>query len=186
MSSEEITTENNTQSEQANQEEKVLRSNDIDELNQIIDTLEAEKNELTQKLDKIMRAYADAENRMKRAEKDKLDAIKFGPMKMARDLLEVADNFERALKVFPETDDEKLKEVLEGITLTEKSLHQILGRHGIQKIDTQNATFDPNMHETITQVPMPDKESGTIIDVIRNGYMMADRLLRPAQVVTVA
>ncbi len=178
--------------EQANSETNnqdtppTYRSTDIDELHAIITQLETNNSDLSEKLDKITRAYADAENRAKRADKDRLDAIKFGPMKMARDILDVADNFERALQAYPETEDNNLKEVLEGLQLTEKSLHQVLSRFDVNPIDTTNAKFDPNFHEAVTQVPMPDKQSGDILDVVRKGYTMGERLLRPAQVVTVA
>jgi molecular chaperone GrpE len=165
---------------------KIERSSNIDELHTLIDALENERNDLVEKLDKVMRAYADAENRSKRAEKDKVDAIKFAPMKLARDILDVADNFERALGTLPETQDEKLKEVFEGLSLTEKSLHQVLGRFDVKQIDTENVSFNPNFHEAVTQIPMPNKQSGDIIDVVRKGYLMGERLLRPAQVVTVA
>lgn len=165
---------------------KKQRPTDIQELHQMLDALENERDSLADKLDKVMRAYAEAENRSKRAEKDKIDALKFGPVKLARDILDVADNFERALKTFPETNDEKLKEVFEGLSLTEKSLHQVLGRFDVKPIETQNVAFDPNFHEAVTQIPVPDKKSGDIIDVVRKGYVMGERLLRPAQVVTVA
>ncbi len=165
---------------------KIERPNTIEELHTLIDALESERNDLAEKLDKVMRAYADAENRSKRAEKDKADAIKFAPMKLARDMLDVADNFERALGTFPETQDEKLKEVFEGLSLTEKSLHQVLGRFDVKQIDTENVSFNPNFHEAVTQISMPDKQSGEIIDVVRKGYLMGERLLRPAQVITVA
>jgi molecular chaperone GrpE len=165
---------------------QIERPTDVAELHKIIDSLEQERNILAEKLDKVMRAYADAENRTKRAEKDKIDAIKYAPMKMARDMLDVADNFERALKTFPETNDDTLKEVFEGLSLTEKSLHQVLGRFDVKPIDTNNVSFDPNFHEAVTQIPVPDKKSGDIIDVVRKGYTMGERLLRPAQVVTVA
>jgi molecular chaperone GrpE len=178
-------TDENTPENTLEQTPQKHRPTDVVQLHQMLDTLEAEHSALTEKLDKVMRAYADADNRMKRAEKDKIDAIKYAPMKMARDMLDVADNFERALKSFPQTDDEKLKEVFEGLSLTEKSLHQVLGRFDVKPIDTTNAPFDPNIHEAVTQIPVPDKKSGEIIDVIRKGYMMGERLLRPAQVVTV-
>jgi len=159
---------------------------DVAALHTLLNDFTSERDALAEKLDKVMRAYAEAENKSKRAEKDKIDAIKFGPFKLARDILEVADNFERALKAFPEEKDEKLKEVFEGLSLTEKSLHQVLGRHDVTLIDTDNVAFNPNMHEAVTQIPQPDKNSGDILDVVRKGYRMGERLLRPAQVVTVS
>lgn len=158
----------------------------LEESHALLAELSTERDHLAEKLDKVMRAYAEAENKAKRAEKDKIDAVKYGPMKMARDMLEVADNFERALKAFPQSDDEKIKEVYEGLDLTEKSLHQVLGRFDVKQIETDHSTFDPNIHEAVTQIPVPDKKTGEIVDVIRQGYKMGERLLRPAQVVTVA
>lgn len=157
---------------------KEPRSKDIMELDGMIDGLE-------EKLDKVMRAYADADNRAKRAEKERSDALKYGASKMARDLLEVADNMGRALSSMSEEQKEELKEVIAGIELTEKNLLQVFERHDIKRVET-DGKFDPNKHEAVTQVPMPGKESGDIIDVIRQGYIMGERLLRPAQVVVCA
>jgi molecular chaperone GrpE len=190
MSSENTASNNNTDYDtsdnQSDNQNQTNRTTDIQELHSIIDSLEAEREDLIAKLDKVMRAYADAENRTKRAEKDKADAIKFAPMRLAKEILDVADNFERALNAFPETDDEKLKEVFDGLSLTEKSLHQVLGRFDVKQIEINNTVFNPNFHEAVTQIPVPNKTSGEIIDVVRKGYLMGERLLRPAQVVTVA
>ena len=165
----------NDAAEQAEQTPKEPRSQDVMELDGMIDGLE-------EKLDKVMRAYADAENRAKRAEKERSDALKYGASKMARDLLEVADNLGRAVSSMSDEQKEQLKEVVAGIELTEKNLIQVFERHDIKRVET-TGKFDPNKHEAVTQVPMPDKESGDIIDVIRQGYIMGERLLRPAQVV---
>jgi len=157
---------------------KEPRSQDVMELDGMIDGLE-------EKLDKVMRAYADADNRAKRAEKERSDALKYGASKMARDLLEVADNMGRALSSISDEQKEDLKEVIAGIELTEKNLIQVFERHDIKRVET-DGKFDPNKHEAVTQIPMPDKEAGDIIDVIRQGYIMGERLLRPAQVVVCA
>jgi len=191
MTSENETNDNVAQDaplNQENQEQEEVQNQwptDIEALHALLNEFEQERTTLTDKLDKVMRAYAEAENKSKRAEKDKNDAIKFGPIKFARDILEVADNFERALKAFPETEKQDLNEMFEGLVLTEKSLHQVLGRFDVKQIETENASFDPNLHEAVTQIPHPEKQSGEIIDVIRKGYRMGERLLRPAQVVTV-
>ena len=186
MSAENASQYKDDNSEISENKPKIERTTDIQELHTIIDTLETERDDLLGKLDKVMRAYADSENRTKRAEKDKIDAIKFAPMKLAKEILDVADNFERALKTFPTPDNEKLQEVFDGLSLTEKSLHQVLGRFDVKQIEIVNGTFNPNFHEAVTQIPFPDKQSGEIIDVVRKGYVMGERLLRPAQVVTVA
>ena len=171
---------NDAASEAENQAEapKEPRSQDVMELDGMIDGLE-------EKLDKVMRAYADADNRAKRAEKERSDALKYGASKMARDLLEVADNLGRAVSSMSDEQKEQLKDVVAGIELTEKNLIQVFERHDIKRVETAGK-FDPNKHEAVTQVPMPGKESGDIIDVIRQGYIMGERLLRPAQVVVCA
>lgn len=153
---------------------KEPRSQDVMELDGMIDTLE-------DKLDKVTRAYADSENRAKRAEKDRSDALKYGVTKLARDLLEVSDNLERALKLVAPEQKEQFKDMFEGIELTQKVLIQTFERHDIHLVETNK--FDPNLHEAVSQIPMPDKQSGDIIDVLRSGYKIGDRLLRPAQVI---
>lgn len=165
---------------------KEPRSQDISILDSMIDALEAQNQELNEKLDKVMRAFADAENRAKRAEKDRMDALKYGASKMARDLLEVADNLNRAITFVTDEQKEQLKEMFEGVELTEKSLLQIFERHNIIRLEITEGKFDPNNHEAITQIPVAGKEAGDIIDVVRHGYKMGDRLLRPAQVVVCA
>ena len=122
---------------------KEPRSQDIMELDGMIDGLE-------EKLDKVMRAYADADNRAKRAEKERSDALKYGASKMARDLLEVADNLGRAVSSMSDEQKEQLKEVVAGIELTEKNLIQVFERHDIKRVET-TGKFDPNKHEAVTQ-----------------------------------
>ncbi|MEM6602831.1 MAG: nucleotide exchange factor GrpE [Pseudomonadota bacterium] len=158
---------------------KELRSQDPIELDNMIDSLE-------EKLDKTMRAYADADNRAKRAEKERSDALRYGAAKMARDLLEVADNLGRAVGSIPEEQKEALKDLISGVELTEKNLLQVFERHDIKRIETENIKFNPAHHEAISQIPSPAHETGDIIDVVRQGYMMGERLLRPAQVIVCA
>ena len=155
------------------------RSQDIYELDAMIDTLE-------EKLDKVMRAYADSENRAKRAEKERSDAMRYGASKMARDLLDVADNMNRAASLVTTEQKEQFKDIFDGIALTEQSLIQTFQRHDIVRVETDGVKFDPNQHEAISQIPVPNKETGDIIDVLRHGYKMGDRLLRPAQVIVCA
>lgn len=158
---------------------KEPRSQDVLELDGMIDVLE-------EKLDKVMRSYADAENRAKRAIKDHSDALKYGGSKMARDLLEVADNLRRGLEALPESEKENLKDFISGIELTEKSLLSVFEKHDIKQITPKGEAFNPQFHEAVSKVPSPDHTSGTIIDVIRPGYIIGERLLRPAEVVVCA
>ena len=167
--------------------QKPMRDMSPEALNAALDALEADHAALSEKYDQTLRAYADAENRAKRAEKDRADAVKYAPSRIARDLLEPADNLRRALAAAGEK-KEDLAQILEnliaGVTLTEKNLYQVFERHNIVKISLQiGDVFDPNLHEAVTRVPLPDKPENTILDILQEGYKIGDRLLRPARVV---
>ncbi len=135
--------------------------------------------------DRLLRALAEGENLRRRSERDKEDALQYGITRFARDLLGVIDNFQRALGSVPKNLDEKdpLKPLLDGVLLTEKELARVLGLHGVKPVNAIGAKFDPHVHQAIAQVPAPDKPEGTVIEVAQAGYMLGDRLLRPAMVV---
>ncbi|HEY1836461.1 MAG TPA: nucleotide exchange factor GrpE [Rhizomicrobium sp.] len=149
----------------------------------VLDALRSENAELK---DKALRAMADAENTRRIAAREKQDASQYAVTKFARDVLAVADNFERALaSLEPEilaVADPKVKSVIEGIEATERQLLQSLERHGVKPIETDGAKFDPNLHQAIAEVPGNGKPGGTIVDVMQTGYVIGDRLLRPAMV----
>jgi molecular chaperone GrpE len=149
----------------------------------VLDALRAENADLK---DRLLRAMADAENTRRIAAREKQDASQYAVTKFARDVLAVADNFERALaSLDPEilaVADAKVKSVIEGIEATERQLLQSLERHGVKPIDTDGAKFDPNLHQAIAEVPGNGKPGGTIVDVMQTGYVIGDRLLRPAMV----
>jgi molecular chaperone GrpE len=148
-----------------------------------IDALKAENADLK---DRMLRALADAENTRRRAERDRIDASQYAVTKFARDMLSVADNLKRALASFPEESrasaTPQLKAVLEGVEATERHLIATLERHGVRLIDTSNGKFDPNLHQAIAQVPGEGRPAGAIVHVVEPGYLIADRLLRPAMV----
>lgn len=134
--------------------------------------------------DRLMRTLADLENTRRRAQRDREDALKFGVQKFARDMCEVADNLQRALDSTAADDaNEETKAVLEGVTITRDSLKQIFERHGIREIEAKDQKFDPNLHEAMTEIDVPGAPPLTCIDVIERGYLLHDRLLRPARVV---
>ncbi len=173
---------------------KAPRNFTVEEFNAELDKVEAERDDYAEKFDKTLRAYADAENRAKRAEKDRADALKFGSARIGRDLLETADNLRRALArvggIGEDTDKNSaealLTEFIAGVSLTEKSLEQIFERHGIKKINAKPGDpFDANFHEAVTRVPVPGQPSDTILDVLQDGYTISERLLRPARVAVV-
>ncbi|HTW33843.1 MAG TPA: nucleotide exchange factor GrpE [Rhizomicrobium sp.] len=150
---------------------------------QDIDALKAEAADLK---DRLLRALADAENMRRRAEREKADASQYAVTKFARDMLSVADNLKRALDAYPPEARAgaapQLKAVIEGVEATERHLQSTLERHGVKLIDTNGAKFDPNLHQAIAEVPADGKPPGSIVNVVQTGYLIADRLLRPAMV----
>jgi molecular chaperone GrpE len=142
--------------------------------------------ELADMRDRLLRALADAENTRRRAEREKQDATQYAVTRFARDMLQIADNFARALTACPpevrEAADPAVKAVLDGVEATERQLLASLERHGVKPIDTADAKFDPNFHQAIAEVPGNGKPGGSIVDVVQPGYMIGDRLLRPAMV----
>jgi molecular chaperone GrpE len=147
--------------------------------------LEALKAEVEVLKDQRLRALADAENIRRRAEKEKAEASLYAVTKFARDMVGIADNFARALAAVPadvrDAADPQLKAVLDGVEATDRQLVQTLERYGVKVVDT-DGKFDPNLHQAIAEVPAPDKPGGSIVDVVQTGYMIGDRLLRPAMV----
>ncbi len=149
---------------------------DVDEL----DALRAERDMLR---DRFMRALADAENSRKRSERDRREAEQYGGSKLARDLLPVYDAMRRALVAAEESDSEADKALLEGVELTMRELTNVFRKHGIEPIEPEvGNTFDPQQHQAMFEAPVPNTKAGDIIQVMAVGFMIHDRLLRPAQV----
>ncbi|HEX4080525.1 MAG TPA: nucleotide exchange factor GrpE [Rhizomicrobium sp.] len=148
-----------------------------------ITSLQAEVAELKER---HLRALADAENTRRRAERERLDASQYAVTRFARDMLLVSDNLQRALAHFPAEAradaSPAVKAVLEGVEATERALAATLERHGVRAIDTTNAKFDPHLHQAIAEVPAEGRPAGSIVNVVQTGYVIADRLLRPAMV----
>ena len=143
------------------------------------------EQEIAELKDKLLRTLADMENLRRRSQKDREDAVKFSAANFARDMLSVADNLRRATESIPkedEADGVSLAAFIEGISLTEKELISTLERHGIRKIEPMGEKFDPKFHEAMYEVPSVDAENGTVMQVVEAGYVIHDRLLRPAKV----
>lgn len=135
--------------------------------------------------DQILRTLAELENTRKRATRDRAEALKFGAMSFARDMLSVADNFQRALKAVEDMQEdvpETMRGLLDGISATQRDLMAALARHKVTPLTPMGEKFDPNLHEAMFEAPGTGQASGTIIEVIETGYMMEERLLRPAKV----
>ncbi|MEM1129106.1 MAG: nucleotide exchange factor GrpE [Pseudomonadota bacterium] len=143
-------------------------------------TLQAERDEFR---DRFMRALADAENIRKRSDRDRREAEQYGGSKLARDLLPVFDNLSRALEVAPEETDGASKALIEGVELTLRELVNVFGKHGIERISPDvGDKFDPQLHQAMFEAPLPGTKAGDIIQVMTDGFLLHDRLLRPAQV----
>ncbi len=140
--------------------------------------------ELTETKDKMLRALADADNARKRAERMQIDSTKFAVAGFARDMLDVSDNLRRAIEAIPESkrEDETIANLLQGIEATERVMLSTLERNGIRKIAPTTGQFDPNHHEAMFEADVPGKKHGEIIQLIEPGYMIHERLLRPARV----
>jgi molecular chaperone GrpE len=132
-----------------------------------------------------MRAHAEVENIRKRAEREREEAAKYAITKLARDIVSVGDNFQRAIDAVPPgaaDKDPTLKSFLEGVTMTERELLNVLDRHGIKRLQPLNEQFNPHLHEAVRQVSRSDVPAGTIVEVYQAGYMIEERVLRPAMV----
>jgi molecular chaperone GrpE len=149
-----------------------------------LDALRSERDELR---DRWMRALADAENARKRAERDKREAEAYGASRLARDLLPVHDALRRGLDAANEAGGkdagEAQKALIEGVELTLRELQSVFARHNITIIAPATGDmFDPRLHQAMFEAPVPGTQAGQIIQVMAEGFLLHDRLLRPAQV----
>jgi len=147
--------------------------------------LETLKEENADLKDRLLRAAAEMENVRRRTERDKADSVKFAISNFARDVLTIGDNIARAIEHVPADaaeEDTALKSFLEGIQVTERELLNVMERHGIARLNPKGERFDPNQHQAMFEVDNADVPDGTIVEVIQAGYVIAERVLRPALV----
>ncbi|MCT8331303.1 nucleotide exchange factor GrpE [Acidimangrovimonas sediminis] len=145
-----------------------------------IEALRAERDDFR---DRFMRALADAENARKRGERDRREAEQYGGSKLARDLLPVYDNLKRALDAAGDEQRAAAQALIEGVELTLRELVNVLTRHGVQPVTPAvGDTFDPQIHQAMFEAPVPGTRAGDIIQVMTEGFLLHERLLRPAQV----
>ena len=139
--------------------------------------------------DKLLRALAEMENLRKRTEREVADARTYAVTSFARDVLQVADNMHRALDAIGDelraTADSKVSALLEGIDLTERELTKVLDKHGVKMFSPLGEKFDPNFHQAMYEIPDPSAAPGTVAQVIQAGYLIGERVLRPAMVAVV-
>ena len=128
-------------------------------------------------------ALADAENARKRGDRDRREAENYGGSKLARDLLPVYDNLKRGLEAATDDQREVSAALIEGVELTMREVVNVFKKHGIEAISPEiGERFDPQNHEAMFEAPVPGTKAGDIIQVMTEGFMLHDRLLRPAQV----
>ena len=132
----------------------------------------------------VLYAQAETHNVRRRLEQEKLTAATYAATGFARDMLSVKDNLDRALAAVPEElrQDDKLKALLTGIEATSRELDSVFARNGITRVDAIGKPLDPNRHQAMVEIPSDEAEPGTIVQEMQPGYMLKDRLLRPALV----
>ena len=168
----EINPDNNDTNEEPAEEETQETEEDI--LKEEIKTLKEEK----------IRVLAEMENLRKRFDREKIDSIKYGSVNFARDILSPGDNLERALSAINQEEEhpQSIKNLIEGLLMVKKELSTALEKNGITKIESLDKKFDPNLHQAMMEIENNDLEEGIVVQEIQTGYMMHDRLLRPAMV----
>lgn len=145
-----------------------------------VEALVAERDELK---DRLLRALAEADNVRKRADRDRREAEAYGATRLARDLLPIYDNLKRALDAADDNVREHSAAMLEGVELTQRELLNIFHKHKIERIAPEPGdAFDPQLHQAMFEAPVPDVPKGHIIQVMTEGFLLHERLLRPAQV----
>jgi molecular chaperone GrpE len=167
----------------AGPEEAPARADDLTALQELLATGSRENAELK---DKLLRALAEMENLRRRTEREVSDARFYGIAGFARDVLGIADNMHRALDAAGQelrgTADPGVKTLLEGLELTDRELLKVLEKNGVKKFEPHGQKFDPNLHQAMYEVPDASVPAGSVVQVIQPGYMIGERMLRPALV----
>jgi molecular chaperone GrpE len=148
--------------------------------------VEALSKESAEYKDKLLRTLAEMENLRRRTDREIADTRLYGISAFARDVIAVADNMQRALGALDadlrEKADAGTKALLDGVELTERELLKVLEKHGVKKFDPLGEKFDPNLHQAMYEIPDPSQPAGTVAQVVQPGYMIGERVLRPALV----
>lgn len=157
---------------------------DTDEEGGLEEALANLRGDLEEQKQQVLYARAETQNVRRRMEKDIADARAYAATGFARDILSVADNLARAIEAVPDDlrEDEKFKGLVIGIEATQREVEKVFGQHGITRIAATGMPLDPNQHQAMMEIPSDQHEPGTIIQEMQSGYMIKDRLLRPAMV----
>jgi molecular chaperone GrpE len=167
-------------------ETAVPQDEQSDENKKVADLIESLSKENAETKDKLLRTLAEMENLRRRTEREIADSRAYAISAFARDILAVADNMERALgaldKEIREKADPPTKALLDGVEITERELLKVLEKHGVKKFEPLGEKFDPNLHQAMFELPDPSRPAGTVAQVVQPGYMIGERMLRPALV----
>ena len=151
----------------------------------IEDTVENQKNEIQELKDQLLRSLADSENLRKRTTKEIADAKRYSHISFVRDLVSSVDNLQRALKAVPDDKSElsePVKNLIIGLEIVEKEIINTFEKHNLKEISPLHEKFDYNLHQAMFEVPTTDKDPGYVVEVSQKGYLLHDRLVRPAMV----
>jgi len=164
--------------------EEFLDQDGAEDTESLGDALERLRADLDAANQEILYAKADTQNVRRRMEKEIKDAHAYAAAGFARDILSVSDNLTRALGAVPAElrEDDKLKGLIAGIEATQRELEKVFAQHGISRIGSTGLPLDPNQHQAMMEIPTNDAEPGTVVQEMQAGYMIRDRLLRPAMV----
>jgi len=182
MSTDNNDTQDNNEEVNAHAEIESAEPESADVETEALSEVEALQEELAFAKDAVLRAQADSINAQRRAELEVEKARKFALERFSQDLLPVVDNLERALEASSGSDSDGISAVVEGVELTLKSLVDVLSKNGITPVDPHGEPFDPQVAQAMSMVENPDVEPNTVIAVMQKGYLLNDRLLRPAMV----
>lgn len=164
--------------------EELLDTDDEAPEGTVTEALDALRNDLETAQQDVLYAKAEVQNVRRRMEKEVQDARAYAATAFARDMLSIADNLARAIDAVPPElhDDPRLKSLVTGIEATQRELDKAFAQHGISRIAATGLPLDPNQHQAMLEIPSAEAEPGTIVQEIQPGYMIKDRLLRPAMV----
>jgi molecular chaperone GrpE len=177
--------EKHEETQEENQEETLIENIEKNIENEDAQSKEDElKGQVSILKEEKIRVLAEMENLRKRFDREKIDSIKYGSVNFARDILSPGDNLERALSAINKEEDhsDSIKNLIEGLIMVKKELASALEKNGITKIDTVDKKFNPNLHQAMMEIENDDLDEGVVVQEIQSGYIMYDRLLRPAMV----
>ncbi len=176
---ENVNDENILENNKTTSDEVISENNETSSDEGNLETINSLKKELSENKDKLLRSLAESENTRKQMEKIRIETNKYGVQPLAREILNVVDNFNRALNL---KDDNNEKSLEEGLTLIQKEILSILDKFNVKKIDALGEDFNANFHQAMFEKDTNEFEVGKVCEIVQDGYTFHDRLLRPALV----